>query len=288
MIIDGKKISAEIKEELKKQVALSGEKISLGVIWVGDYPISGRYVRMKKKFGEEAGIEVNIYKLPLTISTDDFIKKTREISEKESGIIIQLPLPEKVDYKLVLSNIPEGKDVDLLSEQAYLEFEKGVSKILPPVVGAIKEILERSGVTEDKISGLDVVCVGRGKLVGKPAASWFKNLGANVILLGRDTEDIGEFTKTADIIISGAGVPGIIKPYMFPEKSETKSGLTTTGQSGVILIDASTSDVGGKLIGDADPACAEKCSVFSPVPGGVGPITVAMLFKNLVTLQLGN
>ena len=284
MIIDGKKISAEIQEGQKKRVALLGRKITLGVVWVGENPVSGIYVRMKKAFGEEVGIQVNIYNISADISTEDLVKQVKEISEKESGIIIQLPLPEKVDSKLVLSNIPEDKDVDLLSEKVYSNFEKGLTKIFPPVVGAIKEILERAGITEDKISGLDVVSIGRGKLVGKPAASWFKTLGANVILLGRDTKDVGEFTKTADIIISGAGVPGIIKPEMLPEKSETKFGLTTNGQGGVVLIDASTSDVGGKLVGDVDPACAEKCSVFSPLPRGVGPITVAMLFKYLVTL----
>lgn len=278
MIIDGNKIKEEIKQELRQKVVRLGNKISLGVIWVGENPVSGRYIRMKKVFGEEIGITVNVYKFPDSVGAEELIKKVKEISGKESGIIIQLPLPATLDSKLVLSAIPSGKDVDLLSEKIYADFENGMSKILPPVVGAIKEILEQSGITEDQISGLDVVLVGRGKLVGKPAAVWFKNLGANVILLGRDTKDISEFTKTADVIISGAGVPGIIKPEMLPEKSETKFG-------GVILIDASTSDVGGKLEGDADPTCVEKCSIFSPVPGGVGPITVAMLFKNLLTLN---
>ena len=277
MIIDGNKIRDEIKEELKEKVKLL-KNPNLTIVWVGNDPVSAKYVEKKKKFGEEVGIKVDLYKYGEGILTTELIDEIRKILNKDpSGIIVQLPLPKHIDTENVLSILPISKDVDLLSEAAYKSFTDGISLILPPVTGAIKEILDRNKIPG--LMGLKAVIVGRGKLVGKPAAIWLESMGARVNLLGRDTLDLSQFTKTADIIITGAGVPDLIKPEMLPEKSATKLG-------GVIIIDAATSDVSGKITGDVDPACAEKALIFSPVPGGVGPITVAMLFKNLVTLAL--
>jgi len=138
---------------------------------------------------------------------------------------------------------------------------------LPPVVGAIKELSKRQHVV---FAGAKVVVVGEGRLVGKPAALWAKKQGAQVKVIHRNTERPEEILKTADIIISGAGDPGIIKPEMIKE--------------GVVIFDAGTSEEGGVLKGDANPACADKATLFTPVPGGIGPITVAVLLRNLVNL----
>lgn len=275
MIIDGNKIKEDIKLELRTKIQALG-KLSVAIIWVGDNSVSAKYVEKKKKFGEEMRIEVRVYKYGDGILTDELIEEVRNISRKNpTGIIIQLPLPKHIDSEKVLNFIPIDKDVDLLSDLAYKAFMEGRSAIIPPVAGAVKEILDRSNISG--VMGLNAIIVGRGKLVGRPVAAWLESVGAKVELLGRDTLDLRPFTKKADIIIAGAGVPNLIKPDMLPEKAETKLG-------GVILIDAATSDVSGKIVGDIESTCAEKALIFSPVPGGVGPITVAILFKNLVKL----
>lgn len=264
MIIDGNKINGEIKENLRERA----KGLSLAIIWVGDDSVSAKYVEKKKLFGEDIGVHVEIFKYSAGIFTSELIEEIKSISKDHSGIIVQLPLPKQIDSAMALSMIPADKDVDLLSDWAYQKFVEGKSPILPPVVASIKEIFERNGVND--LHGLHAVIVGRGKLVGKPAAVWLANQGASVDLLGRDTIDLSPFTKKADIIIAGAGVPNLIKLDMVCD--------------GVIVIDAATSDASGKIVGDVDPAVADKARIFSPVPGGVGPITVAMLFKNLVTL----
>jgi methylenetetrahydrofolate dehydrogenase (NADP+)/methenyltetrahydrofolate cyclohydrolase len=137
---------------------------------------------------------------------------------------------------------------------------------LPPVAGAIVEIFVRNGVSA---SGKKAVVVGAGKLVGTPAAQLLRDLGAHVTVVTHTRGSLEEL-KDADIVVLGAGEPGLVKPEMLKQ--------------GVVLIDAGTSESSGKLAGDADPACAHVASVFTPVPGGVGPIAVAMIFKNLLTL----
>lgn len=264
MIIDGNKINEEIKESLRGLA----KGLSLAIIWVGDDPVSAKYVEKKKILGEEVGIHVDLFKYGEGIMTSELIEEIKNISRDCSGMIVQLPLPKQIDSVAALNTIPIDKDVDLLSERAYQNFVEGKSKILPPVVASVREIFERNNIRD--LHGKRAVIIGRGKLVGRPAAVWLANQGALVDLLGRDTKDLLPFTKNADIIITGAGVPNLIGPEMV--------------RDGVIIIDAATSDVSGKIAGDVDPAVAGKASIFSPVPGGVGPITVAMLFKNLVTL----
>ncbi len=264
MMVDGKKIRDEIKEELRAKA----HGLSLAIIWVGDDPVSAKYVEKKKKFGEEIGVRVEVFKYSSEIFTSELIEEIKTVAREHSGLIVQLPLPKQIDSIMALNSIPADKDVDLLSEYSYKAFLEGQSKILPPVAGAVKEIFERSGFKD--LRGMHAVVVGRGKLVGRPVAKWLASQGASVELLGRDTGDVEPFIKKADIIIAGAGVPGLIKPEMIKE--------------GSVVVDAATSDVSGKIVGDVDHGVADKTKLFSPVPGGVGPITVAMLFKNLVIL----
>ncbi len=138
--------------------------------------------------------------------------------------------------------------------------------VLPPVAGAVAEVLMRQGVD---VAGKKVVVVGAGRLVGKPVAEMLKEMGGEVAVITTTSGSLEEL-KTADVVVLGAGNPGFIKPEMLKQ--------------GVVLIDAGTSEAGGKLMGDADPACAEVASIFTPVPGGIGPIAVAMIFKNLLAL----
>lgn len=176
-----------------------------------------------------------------------------EVSECD-GIIIQLPHP---DAATLITSLPPEKDVDAVGLHPM---------VFAPVAGAIAEILIRTGVDP---RGKTAAVVGAGKLVGVPAAALLRELGAEVAVITQTHGSLGALSD-ADIVILGAGEPNLIKPGML--------------KRGVVLIDAGTSEQGGRLSGDADPACAEVSSVFTPVPGGVGPIAVAMIFKNLFDL----
>ena len=260
MIIDGKALALVIKDELKKQVLASGKKLKLAVVMVGDNQSSIRYVAKKKQFGEDIGVGVDVLQYPLSLNEDDLLKKIADLADNPqvSGLVIQLPLPAHINTETILKTVPVDKDVDALNPE---------SKIMSPVARAVETILEHYQI---KVAGKKSVVVGHGKLVGQPLASWLKTKKSEVQILDSRTADIKPITATADILILGAGSPHFLKPDMIKE--------------GVVLIDAGTSEADSKLLGDADPACAVKCSLFTPVPGGVGPLTVAMLFKNLLTL----
>jgi methylenetetrahydrofolate dehydrogenase (NADP+)/methenyltetrahydrofolate cyclohydrolase len=171
---------------------------------------------------------------------------------------VQLPIE---DAERLIAMVPPQKDVDALSQNP---------RVLSPVAEAIQEVLVRTKVV---VPGKKAVVVGAGKLVGKPAAELLRRLGADVSVITAEEGSLEEL-KVADIVVLGAGNPGMVKPWML--------------KTGVVLIDAGTSDTGvpnsRRIAGDADPACAEVASVFTPVPGGIGPIAVAMIFKNLMTL----
>jgi len=262
MLIDGKKIAEEIKTTLKGESA--SRRIRLAIVQVGDDEASKKFIERKVKFAKDIGAETKIYELLQDISTSQLRQKMAEIShiKENDGVILQLPLPAQIKTQYVLNGIIVSKDVDVLSSRSFGDFSTGRSKILPPVVSAIKIIFEKYNVD---IKNKNIVVVGAGKLVGIPVSVWLINQSATVSVLNEFTLDISEFTKKADIIISGAGKPGLIKPDMVKD--------------GVIIIDA------GSLVGDVDPKVAEKASLFTPVPGGIGPLTVAMVFKNLIELN---
>jgi 5,10-methylene-tetrahydrofolate dehydrogenase/methenyl tetrahydrofolate cyclohydrolase len=169
-------------------------------------------------------------------------------------VLVQLPHPQA---DALLAQIPPDKDVDALGL---------APKVLAPVAGAVKEILARSDI---EVRGKKAIVVGEGRLVGKPISRMLRDMGAEVSVVTLEQGSLAEL-KDADIVVSGAGSPHLIQPEML--------------KPGVILIDAGTSESGGRMVGDCDPACADAASVFTPVPGGVGPVAVAMLFKNLSTL----
>lgn len=271
MIIDGKKIAQDIQEDLRKKIADLGHAPVLALVVVGEDPVIESFVRKKKKFAEIIGVHIEEHRFSETIHTDTLLGKVEELSLDPSvhGIVVQLPLPKGVDSGTVLSAISPEKDVDVISHEGMTLFESGESLVLPPVVGAMKEILDRGGVS---LSGKKVVIVGQGRLVGKPAEIWFKNLGMDVTVLTRTSTDISEDIRQADILVLGAGSPSLVKPDMIKD--------------GVVILDAGTSEEKGKLAGDADSLCASKASLMTPVPGGIGPITVAVLFRNLFVLFL--
>ncbi|MDP3784647.1 MAG: bifunctional 5,10-methylenetetrahydrofolate dehydrogenase/5,10-methenyltetrahydrofolate cyclohydrolase [bacterium] len=270
MIIDGKALAEKIKNSLKEEISRSGKKIRLAVVKIGSEAVTEKFLEQKKKFADEIGVDVRIYEIPEDISTNKLREKVSEIVhiKENDGIIIQLPLPERINTQSILDAIIPEKDPDVLSSKSWGKFSTGKSKILPPVVGAIKTIFEEYKVD---IKGKNIVVVGAGRLVGKPVATWLLNEKATVMVIDENTPDASRFTLQADVIISGAGKPKLIGPDMVKEK--------------VITIDCGTSESGGQVVGDIDPEVSKKAALFSPVPGGVGPLTVAMLFKNLIELS---
>jgi methylenetetrahydrofolate dehydrogenase (NADP+) / methenyltetrahydrofolate cyclohydrolase len=197
---------------------------------------------------------------------DDIIAKIQ--LPGADAIIVQLPLPEGFDTAKILSAIPTEKDADVLSGVSYEKFERGdEGAIVPPVAGAVGEILVREKV---EAQGKRAVVVGQGKLVGRPVLALLRRMGADAVTVLRDTPSPETILREADIIVSGVGQAHFITPEMIKD--------------GVVLIDAGTSESNGSIAGDFHPDCAAKASVFTPVPGGVGPIAVAMLFKNVLQL----
>lgn len=264
MIVDGRALAEKVKIDLGEAVKVLPLRPHLAIVLVGNNPMSAKYTGLKKKLGEDLGITVAIKNFAATVTTDELVDGVKTLVNDLSvdGLIIQLPLPEQVNREQVFAAIDPAKDVDALS---------GQSVVLSPVVMAIKYILDQNSIFD--FSSFKTVVVGHGYLVGQPVAKWFTDKVASLKVLTTNSsdEESKKFLAEADLIVAGAGVPNLIKPQDIKE--------------GVILIDASTSDVDGKTVGDIDPACANKARLYTPVPGGVGPLTVVMLFKNLLELM---
>jgi len=259
MIVDGLAIAEDMYVGLAPFFA--GRQARLGLLVVGVDAVIGSFVRIKTRGAQRLGIETVRIDLPGNATTEDVVDRTQKLANETDAIIVQLPLPDAVDVNAALSSIPPGKDVDALNPRHSIE-----RFVEAPVALAVVEILERAKVD---IAGKRAVVVGAGRLVGAPTASLLKKYGADVSMFTLEQGSI-EDLKGADIVVLGAGKPGFIKPEHL--------------KKGVALIDAGASEQAGKIRGDADPACAEVASVFSPVPGGVGPVAVAMIFRNLKTL----
>lgn len=252
MIIDGKAIAEDIYGSLKLS-----RPLTLGILVGAENPVTDSFVRIKEKAAERLGVTLVRHELASDATTDAAVAGVAILAGACDGVIVQLPLPKDINVETVLAAIPPQKDVDGISPHP---------KVRPPVAEAVKEILVRMAIDPQ---GKSAVVIGSGRLVGAPVAVLLANLGADVhvVTLG----DSLDLLADADIIVSGAGQPGLITPEHLKE--------------GVVLIDAGTSESEGRVAGDADPACAEKAAVFTPVPGGVGPIAVAMIFRNLIELS---
>ncbi|RJR13296.1 bifunctional 5,10-methylenetetrahydrofolate dehydrogenase/5,10-methenyltetrahydrofolate cyclohydrolase [Candidatus Parcubacteria bacterium] len=263
MILDGKAIAEDLYKELTEERKKVTREPKLGIVVVGDNPVINSFVRRKEHAAERLNVAMVRIDLPEDSSIDAIIGAIHDLSLRTDGVIAQLPLPKHVSTDAVLSAVPKEKDVDALNP-TIPEEERPVHA---PVALAVVELLKRGGV---HIDGKRTVVVGAGRLVGAPSAWLLRTLGARVSMLTLQEGSI-EDLQHADIIVSGAGKPGLIKPEHIPE--------------GVALIDAGTSELNKKIRGDAEPACAEKAAVFTPVPGGVGPVAVSMIFRNLFDLM---
>ena len=267
-LIDGRKIRNEILVDLKIRIKeLPFTPVFCDVL-VGNNPASVQYVKMKEMVAEDLGIKTHPAVFPENISTDDLVFEIQKISKipNMSGLIIQLPLPPHIDTKRVLDSVPSEIDVDATSTEVSLKFYENNPVFIFPTASAVMEVFD--SITFD-FDGKRVVMVGHGVLVGRPVVHILKSQNILVEVVDNTTKNIESVLKTADVVISATGQAGLIKGGMLKE--------------GVVLVDAGTSELDGGISGDIDRDSVENiASVLSPVPGGVGPVTVAMLMQNVV------
>lgn len=270
IIIDGKKLAGEILEELKKESALIPKKIRLAAVLVGGDSASLSFLKQKEKTARKIGLDFRLYQYPENITTKELRKRIGEICRVtyNRGVVVQLPLPDHLNIPAVLNAVLPYKDPDILCERNLGAFYTGRLKILPPVVAAIRFLIEKYQL---EIKGREVLILGKGRLVGKPAALWFINQGATVTVASSQTLNLNDLCQRADIIVSGVGKANLITGKII--------------KKGVIIFDAGIVTEEGKLKGDCDfESIKEKASFITPVPNGLGPLTVALLFKNLLFL----
>lgn len=260
MQIDGKAIARELLDEVRVEVASLERTLTLTAVTCAPRFETKKYLEMKKRKAASVGIALNVLELPPESTTADVVTSVVAVASASDGIVVQLPLPERIDRDAVLRAVAVAKDPDGFAYGVHEE------SCLPPVVGAIDVIATRSGI---EWSGANVVILGRGRLVGAPAAIYAATNGADVTVMIEETFN-QDVLRAADILITGIGRPHFVTSDMV--------------KAGMVVFDAGTSEDGGELVGDVDPVVAETATVFTPVPGGIGPITIAYLLKNLVQL----
>lgn len=271
-VIDGKKISKEIKDELKDKVAKlkeEGKEITLAVIQVGEDPASTVYVGNKKKACEYIGIRSLAYELKEETTQEDLLTLIQKLNEDNSinGILVQLPLPKHIEEKTIINAISAKKDVDGFHPESVGNLLIGQKGFVSCTPAGIIELLKRSNI---EIAGKECVVIGRSNIVGKPMAVLLLRENGTVTIAHSKTKDLKEVCKRADILVVAIGKP------QFIDSSYVKDGA--------VVIDVGIHrDANNKLCGDVNyDDVAPKASAITPVPGGVGPMTIAMLMKNCV------
>lgn len=272
MLIDGKLISGQIKDELKEKVASLKEKgitVTLAVVQVGNDPASSVYVSNKKKACEQIGINSLSFELPETTTEEEMLALVEELNGREdvNGILVQLPVPKHIDDNKIIEAISPLKDVDGFHTQSVGRLCIGQKGFVSCTPAGIIQLLKRSGIS---MEGKHCVVVGRSNIVGKPMSLLLLRENATVTVCHSKTVNMKEYTKQADILIVAVGKPKMItKDYI---------------KEGAVVIDVGIHrDEMNKLCGDVDfDDVVELCSAITPVPGGVGPMTIAMLMTNCV------
>ncbi len=272
-IIDGKKISAEIRAEITEEVkAMKAEGINpgLAVIIVGENPASQVYVRNKGKACEEVGIYSEIIRMPEETTEATLLEKIDELNARKeiSGILVQLPLPKHISEEKVIAAISPEKDVDAFSEVNVGKIMIGNHHFLPCTPAGVMELIKRSGI---EIAGKQAVVIGRSNIVGKPQAMLLLHANATVTVCHSRTKNLAEVCRTADILVVAIGKADFVTADMV--------------KPGACVIDVGMNrKADGKLTGDVDYASvSEVAGAITPVPGGVGPMTITMLLKNTLT-----
>ncbi|OWP83182.1 bifunctional 5,10-methylene-tetrahydrofolate dehydrogenase/5,10-methylene-tetrahydrofolate cyclohydrolase [Flavobacterium davisii] len=280
-ILDGKKVSEDIKNEITLQVQViraKGEKVPhLAALIVGNDGASLTYVGSKVKACEKVGFESTLIKMPSTTSETELLKKIKELNENDEidGFIVQLPLPEQIDTQKILMAINPSKDVDGFHPENFGKMALDMSTFIPATPFGILELLERYNV---ETKGKHTVVIGRSHIVGRPMSILMGRKGfpgnSTVTLTHSHTKNINQITSQADIIISALGVPNFLKAEMIKDDA-------VIIDVGITRVPDETNPKGYVIKGDVDfENVSKKASYITPVPGGVGPMTIAMLLKN--------
>lgn len=265
-IIDGKKIAADLLINLKEKTKDLKEKPGLAIVLVGNNPASEIYVGAKEKKSKTAGFFCEKYNLPEDVKQEDLLKLIDELNQNKQihGMIVQLPLPKHINEQFVIDAILPHKDADGLTPVNLGHLTNDSNMIVPATARGVIELIKSTG---EKIEGKNAIVIGRSKLVGKSASFLLLQENATVTMCHSRTKDLKQHTKNADILVVAAGKPNLIKKDMV--------------KPGAIVIDVGTNKVNGKLVGDVDfDNVKEVAGYITPVPGGVGPMTIAMLLDN--------
>ena len=271
MIIDGKAMASEIEAEVRSRVqtlAAEGEVPGLAAVLAGSNPASQMYVRLKHSACARVGIRSENVQLPEDIEEGQLLAKIEELNRRADihGIMLELPLPKHLDPRKAMMTIAPEKDVDGFHPENMGALLLGAEKLVPCTPKGIIYALERLGV---KLEGAETVIVGHSNVVGKPLAAMMLNRNATVQVCHVYTKNLAEHTRRGDILVVAAGVPGLIKAEMV--------------KPGAYVFDVGINRVGDKTVGDVDfDAVKEVASAITPVPGGVGPLTVSMLLSQVV------
>ena len=270
MILDGKKVRDEILSDLRLKIATKNLNITLAILLVGDDEASKIYIKNKEKYCKLVGINVLKYVFNETATEEDVIEVINDLNDSDiTGIILQSPVPEGIDFDKCSNLIDSKKDVDGFTKDNIYNLYLGKKTILPCTVKGIIKLLEYYKIP---ISGSNVVIVGRGNIVGHPLSLALENMDATVTLAHSKTKNLASITKNADILISATGVKHLIT------KDMVKYGST--------VIDVGVTRVDGKIYGDVDFENIKGIARYiTPNPGGVGPMTVAMIIDNLVEME---
>lgn len=272
-IIDGKKLAADVKNELKMEVKKLKDRgiyPTLSIVMVGDDPSSKVYVRNKLRACEEIGINSILYEKPETIGEKELIDLVESLNEGENihGIIVQLPLPKHIDEIEICNTVSPKKDVDCLNPINVGKLFLGKYSVAPATPKGIVKLIESTGID---IEGKHAVVIGRSKIVGKPVSMLLQQKNATVTMCHSKTKNLDELTRQADILVAAVGNPRMIKREMV--------------KKGAIVIDVGITVIDGKNVGDVDfDEVKDVVSYITPVPGGVGPMTIAMVLENTLIL----
>lgn len=271
-ILDGKSLAAQVRAAVKEQVAAlaqRGIRPGLAVILAGDDPASRVYVRNKVRACEETGVRSELYELPASVAEEALIERVLALNDDEAvhGILVQLPLPRHVNAARVLANVAPPKDVDAFHTANLGALLEGHPRLLPCTPAGVMRLLEHAGVA---LAGAHAVVIGRSNIVGKPLALLLLQKDATVTVCHSKTRDLAALTRSADVLVAAVGRPKLVTGAMV--------------KPGACVIDVGVNRLpDGRLAGDVDFASvAEVAGAVTPVPGGVGPMTIAMLLENCV------
>src|SRR4051794_18963590 len=271
-VIDGKAVAAAVRKRVRGEVeALTGQlgrAPGLATVLVGDDPASAIYVRRKREACEEVGIRSFHHEPDASVSQEDLIDLVRELNDDDQvdGILVQLPLPDQIDSAFVIGELDPGKDVDGLTPISAGWLARGEPGLVPCTPRGIMELIASAGVDP---AGKEAVIVGRSNLVGRPLLSLLLGANATVTICHSRTRDLGEVCRRAEILVAAAGQPRLVGGDMI--------------RPGATVVDVGTNRTDDGLVGDVDfDAAKEVAGAITPVPGGVGPMTIAMLLANTV------